>query len=126
MDYKMMAEIASVLVETAKKFKDLGIPEKPYNLKFQINSTKYAGQVCWEHLGAVPEVSFNLALLSKATAADRRQTAIHELCHVYAGTCQGHGPVWKALMRAVDTQPEIYHSMSRLSRQELRDYYRRS
>lgn len=66
-------------------------------------------------MGAATPAGIELSapLWSRATPAQRRQTIVHEVCHLVAGLGHGHGPCWRAAMRHCGLVPLRYHSVDR-------------
>lgn len=66
-----------------------------------------------------PRVRFSVPLWPRASEQDRRETVIHEVCHVIAAyENQGrkiapHGYEWKALMRKCGVEPKVTHDVDR-------------
>jgi predicted SprT family Zn-dependent metalloprotease len=55
-------------------------------------------------------VELNSQLLDR-NPAELVPTLVHELCHLAAGVRAGHGPKWKALMRACGEKPVACHRL---------------
>jgi len=64
-------------------------------------------------------VRFSMPLWPRATPKERRETTVHEVCHIVAyqiaweqgEKIQPHGPEWQALMLRCGVQPERTHSV---------------
>lgn len=64
-------------------------------------------------------IRFSEPLWPRASPRDRRETVIHEVCHIVAfqiaweqgRKIRGHGPEWKALMRRCGIEPSRTHSI---------------
>jgi predicted SprT family Zn-dependent metalloprotease len=63
-------------------------------------------------------IKLSKPLWPKATAAERRNTVIHEAAHILAnmragGRSQGHGRMWKVMMMLLGGKPKRTHSVDR-------------
>ena len=62
-------------------------------------------------------VRLSLPLWPRASEADRRETVIHETCHVIIGykfgNARHHGPEWKEAMKNCGVEPQRTHSVDR-------------
>ncbi len=63
-------------------------------------------------------IRLSLPLWPRASEADRRETVIHETCHVivgykFSGNARHHGPEWKEAMTNCGVEPQRTHSVDR-------------
>jgi len=62
------------------------------------------------------ELKLSVKLFARASEEEKRQTIIHEACHIIDGIINrvkmSHGAGWAACMRRADCKPEVYHSVS--------------
>ncbi len=71
-------------------------------------------------------IRLSIPLWSRASAEERRETVIHEACHVIVGykcgSVPSHGPEWKDAMRNCGLEPIPTHSVDRtgLARRQRR------
>ena len=67
--------------------------------------------------GKTRRIRLSAPLWPRATAEERRQTVIHEACHiidgVINGSMSGHKEPWKRLMRKCGLQPKRCHNVNR-------------
>jgi len=61
-------------------------------------------------------IRLSIKLFARASDEERRQTVIHEACHVIDGivnnTRMSHGSGWATCMRRADSNPERCHTVS--------------
>jgi predicted SprT family Zn-dependent metalloprotease len=71
--------------------------------------------------GTICRARFSIPLWVRATEEDRRQTVIHEVCHLVAAheahlagrkVSSAHGYEWKAVMRRAGVRPKRCHNVS--------------
>lgn len=71
--------------------------------------------------GTICRARFSIPLWLRATEEERRQTVIHEVCHLVAAheahlagrkVSSAHGHEWKAVMRRAGVTPKRCHSVS--------------
>ncbi len=84
------------------------------------------GDARWDKRRGAGLIRLSRPLWPKATDEERRETVIHEACHVIAdyrfGGRQGHGPRWVEMMaRCGFTRPQRCHSVDREAIQERRE-----
>ena len=74
-------------------------------------------------------VRFSIPLWPRASEQERRETVIHEICHIVCsheaalagrGKPQAHGWEWKALMRKCGVKPERCHNVDRTGLKKTR------
>lgn len=88
----------------------LGLGPRQFEVVWNARLRTTRGRACW--CDGEARVELNPHLYLEGSRADRRQNALHELCHVVAGREAGHGPVWKGLMRQLGLAPERCHSQA--------------
>lgn len=65
------------------------------------------------------EIRFSIPLWPRATEEQRRETVIHEVCHIVSRkeandrgiNIRAHGPEWRALMRKCGVKPDRTHDV---------------
>lgn len=71
--------------------------------------------------GTVCRVRFSVPLWPRATEEERKQTVIHEICHLVAAheahlagrkVSSSHGHEWKAVMRRAGAEPKRCHNVN--------------
>jgi len=66
--------------------------------------------------GGAYTIKLSAKLFGRATCEQRRDTVIHEACHVIDGIVNkvrmSHGRGWKACMVSADCEPSRYHTVS--------------
>jgi len=83
------------------------------------------GDARWDKVRGLGLIRLSRPLWPRASDEERRETVIHETCHVIAdyrfGGKQGHGPAWKRMMALCGyTQPQRCHSVDREAIQQRR------
>lgn len=63
-------------------------------------------------------IRFSRYLIVRASAAEMRNTVIHEVAHAIAGPGVGHGAKWRRIERALGGNGDVRHSIP----QEVVDY----
>jgi len=80
--------------------------------------TRRMGDAMYSPITYQARIRLSLALWPRACEEDRRETAIHEACHIIVKYKVGplvadHGPAWKAAMRNCGVEPLRTHSVDR-------------
>jgi SprT protein len=110
------------IVETIKWACDiLLVPEFYSRIKVEWNArfTRKVGDANYR----LNRVRFSAPLWPRASEQERRETVIHEVCHLVAnykynlsakvGHCSPHGVEWKSLMRKCGILPKRTHNVDR-------------
>jgi predicted SprT family Zn-dependent metalloprotease len=88
--------------------------EGPVIFKFnsRLRTTMGRAQTIW---WGTDVIELSGQLWGRATDAQRRQTIIHEVCHIVAnrrsGKAQGHSRAWKLCMRVCGLDPKRCHNV---------------
>jgi SprT protein len=88
--------------------------------------TRRLGDAMYSPLTFQAKIRLSLPLWPRASEQDRRETVIHEACHIivrYKGMfVADHGPEWKAAMRNCGVEPLRTHAVDRtgLARRQRR------
>ena len=114
-DYNTMTEIHGLIKET---FNLCGEPELYERIKVQWNSrfTRRMGDAIYYRRSGTGRVRFSPVLWDRATPEERRETVIHEACHIVAEKNHpgaSHGPVWKRYMRQAGAKGDRCHNVNR-------------
>jgi SprT protein len=95
-----------------------GVPELSGRIRVTWSGRFIArmGDARWDLVRGVGIIRLSRPLWPKASNDDRRETVIHETCHVIAdwrfGGKQGHGPGWRRMMALCGyTRPTRCHSV---------------
>jgi len=81
-----------------------GVPELSARIRIVWSGRFIArmGDARWDRAQGIGIIRLSRALWPKASEDERRETVIHETCHVIAdcrfGGKQGHGPSWRRMM----------------------------
>jgi predicted SprT family Zn-dependent metalloprotease len=91
--------------------------------------TARMGDARWDKVRRVGLIRLSLPLWPKASDEERRETVIHEACHVIAdyrfGRKQGHGPAWQHMMALCGYRdPQRCHAVDREMIQQRREQRR--
>ena len=114
------------------------VPELFPKLQVEWNSrfTRRMGDAEWKKLKGTGIVRFSLPLWPRATPEERRNTVIHEVCHIVAnykyqlwrnpGRRNPHGKEWAYCMRQCGQNPARCHKVDRtgLKRNHTRTKYK--
>jgi len=127
MDFKKELEIALKQVEYAFECNNVSVPDM-LKTSFSGRMTRCMGYTyikyssCFSSFNLIgAEIKLSKKLWERATPAERKNTVIHEACHViqavvdsdgYRRTKGGHGQKWKELMVNTGEEPEICHKVS--------------
>lgn len=108
--YETLTEIRALVDETCAA---LGMPNAVTTIQWNGRFSNRMGDANW----VLRRVRFSSVLWPRATVEDRRQTIIHEVCHIVANVTAGktvrHGLAWKATMRRAGVRPDRCHSVDR-------------
>ena len=103
--------------ELAKTAEADGIAPAVCTLEWSARFTRRMGDaLVIDHELRQGRVRLSKPLWIRATPAERRQTMIHEIAHIYAELEQraaGHGPVWKRYMHMFGVLPKRCHGVDR-------------
>ena len=73
-------------------------------------------------------IKLSTCLFLRATVEERRQTIVHEVCHILDGIVNNrkmsHGPTWKAMMRRAGVQPKRCHNVDNTGLRKAQKTYR--
>lgn len=114
-------ETLSILGETAL--------ENKISVEYNNDFTRRMGDASRDRLAKTYKVRFSIPLWPLATEAQRRETVIHEICHVVdmaRGTfhsSEAHGHAWGQLMIQCGLAPKRCHNVNRPA--ELRNKVQR-
>lgn len=81
-----------------------GVPELTSRIRVQWNTrfTARMGDARWDALRGQGLIRLSVPLWPRASEEDRRETIVHEACHIIAdyrfGRRQGHGHHWRQMM----------------------------
>jgi SprT protein len=118
-DYTTTNEIRDLVSET---FARLGCPELDRVTRVEWNGrfTRRMGDARYmaNHIRGTHRVRFSTPLWPRASVEERRETVIHEACHIaaahiYGPGVQAHGREWKALMRKAGAKGDRCHRVDR-------------
>jgi SprT protein len=88
--------------------------------------TRRLGDAAYNSITYRARIRLSLPLWPRATEEDRRETVIHEACHLIAfykhGQVSAHGSEWKAAMKNCGVEPLRLHTVDRsgLTRRQKR------
>jgi predicted SprT family Zn-dependent metalloprotease len=86
----------------------------PLDLNVIVRFSLKGRRAGWARTYPVPELNFNIPLLSTVSEDDLYQTVGHECCHVFADLANrrrcGHSVLWKATMIVFGLKPERCHN----------------
>lgn len=112
----------AVNVWIGQTLKTLGRLDLLDDLKVEWNArfTSKMGSARIRAISREMAVRFSVPLWPRATPKERRETTIHEVCHIVAyqiaweesTKIQPHGHEWQALMRRCGIKPERTHNVS--------------
>jgi SprT protein len=106
-----------------------GVPELAQVILVEWNSrfTRRIGDAAYSHVTFRARIRLSLPLWPRASEQDRRETVIHEACHIIIGFKHRFGPAphgaeWKEAMRACGVEPLRTHEVDRtgLARKQRR------
>ena len=119
-DYTTMTEIHELIKETFDLCEE---PELYEYTKIQWNSrfTSRMGDALYYHRTNTGRIRFSPLLWNRASPEERRETVIHEACHIVAERCArrtgrgkaGHGPIWKRYMKIAGAKGDRCHTVNR-------------
>lgn len=119
-EYTTKEEISQLIKET---FDVCGESDLFDCTKIQWNSrfTRRMGDARYNHFKGTGRVRFSSVLWNRATPEERRETIIHEACHVVAERharrlgrrTAGHGPIWKRYMTQAGAKGDRCHTVNR-------------
>jgi len=105
-----VAEISELLIDTCYQL-DAGALISKLSWDWNSRFTSRMGDASWP--AAV--IRLSSPLWPRASIRDRRETVIHELCHLVTGfkygTMDGHGPRWQSLMIDAGCRPARRHQV---------------
>lgn len=118
---EMKEEVRGWVIESLET---LGYPDLLEKLEILWNErfTARMGDARYNYSTGQCRVRFSVPLWPRASQEERRQTAIHEVCHIVAGhrahtvglrRPQPHGHEWQALMRRCGLEPKRTHKVNR-------------
>jgi SprT protein len=95
-------------------------------LKWSNRMTSAMGIASFDPKTQVYTIKLSVPLFKRATEEQKRQTVIHEACHIVEVVNRGyvdwngrvvyprmsHGPYWAKAMRNADCKPDVYHKVS--------------
>ncbi len=115
MEYMTREEIDAVMRETLER---VGAPDLVIHVEFNSRFTRRMGDARFGRFGRQHIVRFSTPLWGRATAEERRETVIHETCHIaarhiYGDHISAHGWEWKSLMRKAGAKGDRCHSVDR-------------
>jgi len=96
-----------------------GDPELDDSIMVEWSSrfTRRLGDAVYFRSTGLGRIRLSIPLWSRASEQERRETVIHEACHVIVdskfGNAKQHGVEWKAAMRACDLHPTRTHQIDR-------------
>lgn len=110
-----MFEITELVKET---FDKCGEPGLFGSTKIQWNSrfTRRMGDAIYYRRTKIGRVRFSPVLWKRASPEERRETVIHEACHIVAEKNHpgaNHGPVWKRYMEMAGAKGDRCHNVNR-------------
>ena len=95
------------------------------NIRWSNRMTSAMGNASKKRTNSQYLIKVSTPLFLRASVEERRQTVIHEVCHVLDGIVNNvrmsHGPSWKAMMRRAGVAPKRCHSVDNAG---LRKTYR--
>lgn len=99
------------------------VPELADKIVVQWNRrfTRRLGDAIYSRKKKRGRIRLSVPLWSRCTGDDKRETVIHETCHVIVGykNCDStkrvkpHGPEWRAAMIRCGLKPVVYHTIDR-------------
>ena len=96
-----------------------GVPELAQVIVVEWNArfTRRMGDALYSPSTFRARIRLSIPLWGRASEQDRRETVIHEACHlvVYYKNCNAaqHGPEWREAMRNCGVEPQRTHSVDR-------------
>jgi len=102
------------------------VPELAPKIRFEFNNrfTNRMGDAIYHPLSGTGRVRFSRPLWPRALEEKRRNTIIHETCHVIAnykyGGNQGHNYLWKSTMIDCGEEPKRCYDSNEVDRTGLR------
>lgn len=118
--YDNMVEIITLVQETLKT---LGVPNLPVKTEWNTSFTRRMGDAEYIRSKGYGVVRFSVPLWPLASPEARKETVIHEVCHVVNsyfsiaksgwGPVSSHGYQWQSLMIQCGVKPERCHSVER-------------
>jgi SprT protein len=97
-----------------------GLPELAQAIVIEWNRrfTRRLGDAVFNPITFQSRIRLSIPLWPRASQQDRKETVIHEACHIIVWHKFGlfvapHGPEWKAAMKNCDVQPERTHDVDR-------------
>jgi SprT protein len=105
------------------------VPELAQVILVEWNSrfTRRLGDAAYNSVTFRARIRLSIPLWPRATDQDRRETVIHEACHIIVGYKHGfavsaHGPEWKKAMENCSVEPLRLHAVDRtgLARKQRR------
>lgn len=95
------------------------VPELAQTIQIEFNNrfTRRMGDALYSPITFQAKIRLSLPLWPRASEEDRRETVIHEACHIivkYKGSfVADHGPEWKVAMRNCGVEPLRLHTVDR-------------
>ena len=97
-----------------------GVPELTKVIYIEWNSrfTSRLGDAIYNSISMGARIRLSVPLWPRASENDRRETVIHETCHVIVGFKHGFGPAahgseWRGAMQNCGVEPRRLHSVDR-------------
>lgn len=96
-----------------------GVAELANSIMVEWNQrfTRRLGDAIYVRSTGLGRIRLSIPLWPRASEKDRRETVIHETCHVIVGykfcNAPHHGAEWKAAMRACGVEPSRTHQIDR-------------
>jgi len=123
-----MREVKAVVAEVCER---CGHPEVAgrIELRWSQRMTSAMGNASRRNMMAYHyTIKLSTPLFLRATVDERRQTIIHEVCHVLDGIVNNrkmsHGPTWKAMMKRAGVTPQRCHNVDTSGLRKARKTYR--
>ena len=115
MELKTAAEIRNLIRQTCER---CGCPELASKIKYVWNSrfTRRMGDATYDFPNATGVVRFSKPLWGRADLRERKNTIVHEVCHIitfykYGKSASPHGARWKKMMLLAGEFPERCHNV---------------
>jgi SprT protein len=97
-----------------------GVPElaQTFIIEWDRRFTSRLGDGSYNRISMRARIRLSIPLWQRASAQDRRETVVHEACHVIVDYKQGynsrpHGSEWKKAMKNCGLEPRRLHSVDR-------------
>jgi len=98
---------------------NLGYPNLSVAIEWKKSFTSRLGDAIYVHPG--PRIRLSIPLWPRASETARRETVMHEICHVIVGLeakrdnkhASHHGKEWKHKMRCLGIEPKRCHDVNR-------------